>query len=324
MKEVNTVVRLNFNDAPRGKITRYQFDIAADGLGYPIYVPVLVACGKEDGPTVGITAVIHGNELNGLPVIQRVMRELDLGHLKGIVVAVPVINVPGFLRGQREFNDGVDLNQRMPGKEHGNRSDIFANRFFKRIVSQFDYLIDLHTASFGRINSYYVRADMTDKVVAKMARLLNPEIILHNVGSVGTLRKSAMDRGIPTVTAELRDPYKFQKKIIKDASQGIRNILSHFKMQPKNPDSELVSRSMSPVVCTRSYWMYTTQGGLLHVIPSLFTKVTKGEVIARVRNVFGDVITEYKAPENGIIIGKSISPVNQTGSRIVHLGIEKE
>jgi uncharacterized protein len=318
MKEVHTTVRLDFKDAPKGKVTRYQFDIAADGLGYPIYIPVIVARGIEDGPLLGVTAVIHGNELNGLPVIQRVMREIDIQHLKGIVVAIPVINIPGFLIGQREFNDGIDLNKKMPGKERGNRSDIFAHRFFSRIVSQFDYLIDLHTASFGRINSFYTRADLENPIVAKMVELLHPEISLHNKGVVGTLRKAAMDQGIPTVTAELRDPYKYQKKIIKDATQGIQNILEHFQMQPVRKKGEL---PVGSIVCSDSYWIYTTQGGLLTVIPSLLTMVKKGELIAHIRNVFGDVIEEYTAPEDGIVIGKSISPVNQTGSRIIHLGV---
>ena len=321
MKQVNTVVRLNFSEAPKGEITRYQFDIAADGLGYPIYIPVVVARGKVDGPTLGITAVIHGNELNGLPVIQRVMREIDIQNLKGIVVAVPVINVPGFMMGQRYFNDNVDLNHRMPGKDNGKSSDIFAHRFFERIIKQFDYLIDLHTASFGRINSYYVRANMKHPVVAAMAKLLNPEIVLHNEGVKGTLRRAAMDHNIPSVTAELRDPYKFQKKIIRDASDGIKNILCNFKMQPKAKVPKLETK---PLVCKDSYWIYTTQGGLLSVAPSLLGKVKKGEVIAKVRNVFGDVIDEYRSSEDGIVIGKSINPVNQTGSRIIHLGIDKK
>ena len=321
MEQVHTVVRLNFKNAPRGKITRYQFDIAADGLGNPIYIPVIVARGEEDGPTVGITAVIHGNELNGLPVIQKIVREIDVQSLKGIIVAVPVINVPGFLQGQREFNDGIDLNHRMPGDKSGNRSDIFAHRFFDRIISQFEYLIDLHTASFGRINSYYIRADMEHETVAQMAQLMNPEIILHNTGSAGTLRRAAMERGIPTITAELRDPYKFQQEIIKDGVQGIWNILQYLGMHPGRVATELSSEL---VMCSRSYWIYTDQGGLLTVVPDLLAKVQEGETIAYVRNIYGDVIAEYTAPENGVVIGKSINPVNQTGSRILHLGIVKE
>jgi uncharacterized protein len=318
MKKVNTIIRMNFEDAPIGKISRYQFEIAADGLGYPIHVPVLVARGKKDGPTLGITAVVHGNELNGLSVIQRIFKEIDMANLQGIVVGVPVVNIPGFLEGTREFNDGIDLNQTMPGKENGNRSDIYASRIFKRIISQFDYFIDLHTASFGRINSFYVRADMGNVVIAKMATLLGPELILHNSGSIGTIRRAATDIGIPSITVELRDPYKFQKKIIKDGAIGIHNILRYLNFE----EGEVLTDTRS-ILCKNSYWIYTTVGGLLTVIPSLLTKVKKGDVIARVRDIFGDVIKEYVAPEEGIVIGKSVSPINQTGSRIIHLGILK-
>ncbi|MBT7237728.1 peptidase M14, partial [Candidatus Woesearchaeota archaeon] len=140
MKEVHDVVRFDFRDAPKGKITRYQFEIAADGLGYPIKIPLIVAHGNKKGPILGVTAVIHGNEINGLPVIQRVMKEINIETLRGIVVGIPVLNIPGFLRETREFNNGIDLNQKIPGKENGNRSDVYAYRFFKRIISQFTHL----------------------------------------------------------------------------------------------------------------------------------------------------------------------------------------
>ena len=313
---VQNVVRLDFKETPKGKISRYQFEIAADGLGNPIYIPVIVAHGINPGPIFGITAVIHGNEINGIPVIQRVMREINLQKLNGIVVGVPVVNVPGFLRETRNFNDGVDLNHVVPGNKRGNSSSIYVHRFFERIVSQFEYLVDLHTASYGRINSFYVRADMENKIARKMAYLINPEIILHNKSAVGTLRHAAIKKGIPAITIELRDPYKFQKKIIKDGANGIRNILDFIEI---TQDKKIISSNLT--TCCRSYWIYTNQGGLLSVIPSLLAHVEKGEIIARVRNIFGDIIEEYFAPENGIVIGKSINPVNQTGSRIIHLGI---
>jgi hypothetical protein len=134
---------------------------------------------------VGLTAVVHGNELNGVPCIHRVITDLDVRHLKGTVVAIPCVNVPGYLRFAREFSDGKDLNRLFPGKKDGTASEIFAYQLLHKIVVQFNYLIDLHTASFGRINSYYVRSDMNDPVSATMAKFQQPQIILHNSGQDG-------------------------------------------------------------------------------------------------------------------------------------------
>ncbi|MGB1120770.1 MAG: peptidase M14, partial [Saprospiraceae bacterium] len=117
----------------------------------------MVARGRSDFPILGITAAVHGNELNGISVIQRLFSEINVEELNGVIVAVPVMNMPSFLRKKRRFNDGVDLNHIMPGKANGSISEVYAFRLMDRIVQHFDYLLDLHTASQGRINSYYIR-----------------------------------------------------------------------------------------------------------------------------------------------------------------------
>jgi predicted deacylase len=114
----------------------------------------------KNRPVVGVTAAVHGNELNGVPCIHRVASQIDVTKLKGTVVAVPCVNVIGYLKFQREYADGRDLNRHFPGKEDGFASQVYCFHLMHKILSQFNYMIDLHTASFGRVNSYYVRADM--------------------------------------------------------------------------------------------------------------------------------------------------------------------
>ena len=126
-------------------------------------------------------------------MIQRLFREIDVNELRGTIIGVPVVNVPSFMRKKRRFNDGVDLNHIMPGKKNGNVSQIYAYRFIERLVKHFDYLIDLHTASFGRVNSYYVRADMEQEATKELALLQNADIIVHNPPSDGTLRGAPMN-----------------------------------------------------------------------------------------------------------------------------------
>ncbi len=277
----------------------------------------MTAKGLEDGPVLGITALVHGNELNGLKVIQDLFKIIDPQKLKGTLIAVPVVNVPAALQLDRRFTDGVDLNRIMPGKASGNESDVYAHRFMDRVVKEFDYLIDLHTASFGRANSFYVRADLSDKVNRELALLQQPEIILNNAGGDGTLRSAAADLGIQAITVEVGNPNRFQRGMIRSGVEGIINVMVNLGMI----DKPLTVAETPPVLCRSSFWMYTDRGGILEVKPDLTDLVEKGEEIALLRNVYGDVVARYNASQSGIVIGKSTQPLGQSGSRIIHIGI---
>ena len=318
--EFEIIKELDINKAPKGAIAKYWLEIVKDGMGVPVHLPIIVARGKVEGKTAGLTAAVHGNELNGIPVIQRLFKEIDIKQLRGTIVGVPIINAPSFLRKKRRFLDGTDLNHIMPGKPNGTVSQVYAWRIVNKIVKHFDYLLDLHTASNGRINSYYIRADMNDEVVRKMALLQNAQIIVHNPPNDGTLRGTADEMGIPAITLEVGNPNLFQKGMIRDGLTGIHNLLGYFKIT----DSEVEEQSSETVICRKSYWVYTDTGGLLTVHPNVTQIVKKGEKIATLRDVFGDIIKEFHSPEDGIVIGKSVSPVNQAGGRILHLGIIKE
>lgn len=318
--DIPLIKEINISDTPKGEKRYYWLKLISDGFGSPITIPVIVARGLGEGPVLGVTAAVHGNELNGIPVIQRLFNEIDVKELRGTIVGIPVVNIPAFIRKKRRFNDGVDLNHIMPGKKDGNISQVYAYRFIERIVKHFDYLLDLHTASTGRINSYYIRADMDQPIVRKMALLQNADIIVHNPPSDGTLRGAADDLNIPAITLEVGNPSTFQKRLIRSGVAGVHNVLCHLNMV----DDEPVEIDADTVICESSKWVYTDIGGLLSVNVDLRQKLKKGEKIAEIRNVFGVKLKEYFAPEAGIVIGKSVSPVNQTGGRIIHLGIIKK
>lgn len=314
---VPLVERLDLAEYESGKRHNVVVQMVGDGIGRPIVCPVVVVRGQQPGPVVGITAAVHGNELNGIDAIHALLKELDPQTLVGTVVAVPVVNVPGYLSNERTFNDRQDLNRLMPGKRQGTNAQVYAYRFMERIVSQFQYLIDLHTASTGRINSLYVRADLTHPETAWMARRQHPEIILHNRGVDGTLRGAAMSRGIPAITVEIGNPQMFQPSLINHGVDGLRSVLAKLEMI----DAFDWGEAHEPVICARSSWMYTETGGVLKVFPKLRERLTKGQKVAEVTNIFGVLEDTYYAPDDGIVIGKAVNPVNQTGSRILHLGI---
>ena len=307
---------LELDSLGHGDKHRILLELMEDALGRPIELPILVARGRRDGPVFGLTAALHGNEINGLPVIHRIFESIELTQLRGTIVAVCVVNVPGFRLHQREMDNGTDLNMIFPGRAKGNVPQVFAHRFMQRVVSKFDRLLDLHTASFGRVNSLYARVDMDDPVARRMAYLLRPEIILHNRASDRTLRGTATAARIPAVTIEIGDPQRFQPNFIRSTVQGTRRLLQDAKMLPRKK----LALGPEPVVCESSKWHYTDRGGLLTVAPALRDRVSKGEIIATLRNPFGDLVCEYKAPRDGIIIGKSVNPVGAAGARIAHIG----
>ncbi|MBW2713468.1 MAG: succinylglutamate desuccinylase/aspartoacylase family protein, partial [Deltaproteobacteria bacterium] len=233
--DVKNVDDLCIEDLPTGEKTRLSVELIHDGMGDSISIPVLVARGKRPGPVFGITAALHGNELNGIPVIHHLFNEIDANKLRGTVVAVVAVNILGVHLHQREFINGTDLNQVMPGREDGNIAEIYCHRVMDRIVRHFQYLVDLHTASFGRQNSLYVRADMEDPISARMAYLQRPQIIVHKPPSDGTLRGAAMDLGIPSITAEIGNPQRFQARYIRSPLAGLRNVLAETGILSRKP-----------------------------------------------------------------------------------------
>jgi predicted deacylase len=316
LESIPRVDQLEIGSLPTGRTTRLRVALAHDGLGRASWIPVIVVRGQRDGPTFGITAAIHGNELNGIPVIHRLVERLDPSKLRGNLVCIPVVNIPGYLLKQRTFGEGMDLNQNMPGVVDGNACQVYAHRFVERVVRHFDYLADLHTASFGRVNSLYVRANMNNERTRAMAYLQRPEIILNDPPNDRTLRGAAEDMGIPAITVEIRDPHRLQRETARRALSGLRAVFAHVGMLPKRKRGA----SPAPVICASSRWLYTDRGGLLEVIPDLTARVSRGDVIARLTSVFGDLVCEYRAPDDGIVIGKAVEPVAQTGARILHLG----
>ena len=289
-----------------------------DALHRELYAPVTVLKGHKPGPVVGFTAAVHGNELNGIPTIHRLFKSISLDELEGTLVGVNIVNVPGFLRHERRLPDARDLNRIMPGRANGRESSVYAFRLADRILYCFDVLIDLHTASFGRVNTLYVRADLRDPGTAALARSVGAEILVHNEGKDGTVRAEVADRGVPAITIEIGDPQIIDRDKVRMSRIGLRDALEELGVVP--PDDQ--RSPLVPVECARSYWLYTDTGGFLDVKAPLGERVKKGELVATMVDPWGRLLRRFHAPEDGIVIGKETNPVTSTGGRILHLGIE--
>ena len=311
-----TIDNMNLSELSKGKHT-FKLNMIKHALGEFWAVPIMVAKGQQEGPVLGITAALHGNELNGISIIHKLWEATNVDDLRGTLVFVPVLNVPGFVEGERGFYGGIDLNRIMPGKEKGPTSDVYAYNILSKIIRHLNYLIDLHTASFGRVNSLYVRADLSDAKVARMAELQEPQIIVNKPGELGTLRGEAAKMGISAITIEAGDPYLFQREHIKPTFDGLVHVLANFGMI----DEPVDKIAHEPIICRSSYWLYAQNAGILQVHKDLTEPVRKGDVIAAITDIFGNVVEEIAAPEDAVVVSKSTNPVCHVGSRVIHLGI---
>lgn len=279
-------------------------------------VPFIVARGAKDGPVLGITAALHGNELNGIRIIHHVLRNLDLSKLSGTLLCVPIVNIPGFNAGSRYFTDGLDLNTIFPGKSDGQPAEQYARAFASSFLPSIDCLLDLHTASEGRLNTFYVRTDWLDERTRELAICADPSIILHSPKhGGGTLRNAARRRGIPAITIEAGNPSVFQGKMVIEGETAVLNIMVLLGML-----KGVVNSSSRPVICDSSKWLRTTGGGILETTFKLGERVEKKQLLAVTRDAFDRKLQEYYAPSDGIVIGKAAYPVAIPGTRFCHLG----
>ncbi len=187
--------------------------------GVPVSTPVLVVNGALPGPALCLTAAVHGDELNGIEVVRRVMHDLDPSQLAGSVIGVPIVNVQGFRRGSRYLPDRRDLNRYFPGNPKGSAAARIAYSFFTNIVAHCDALVDLHTGSFERANLPQIRADLRNPEVITLTQGLGSMVILHSTAAIGTLRHAATQAGIPAVTLEAGGPSQLEPAEVK---HGVR------------------------------------------------------------------------------------------------------
>ncbi|KAJ5518798.1 hypothetical protein N7453_001220 [Penicillium expansum] len=310
------------------KLEKRLLTVSANALG-PVAIPIYVYRSSIPGPTIGITSAIHGNEVNGVAVIQQMFdrlenacAEAEENPVVGTIFGIPVLNVPGFLNSVRSF-DGQDLNRLMPGKVDGAAPQQYAYQLFHEVISKFDYVFDLHTASAGRQNSLYVRADMTYPEVSQMAQRLGSQIIVHNSSPGGSLRGCAQAKGIKAITIEIGNPSIFQDDLITKVISGIGNALTVPFGHPLFQVCGLKFPEITPTICYKSYWVFSKTAGILRVYKKVADSPRRGDLIAEIRSIFGEVIEQVYSPIDldTVVVGIEANPVAKTGNRIIHLGV---
>jgi hypothetical protein len=312
--EAPRATKLTLEELEPGTWHRLWIDLLegrGPGLGS---VPVVVYRAAKPGPVVAVTAVVHGDEVNGTAVTHALVRELERGPACGALILVPVVNLSGLLRNTRAFFDGKDLNRSMSGPEDGRPSQRFGWRLVDRVIAGADWVIDLHTATRGYANSIYARADMADPRVERLARSFAAPILVHKEAPAGSLRRAVAQRGIPAIAVEIGDPSCLQLERIASVRGGVLRALADLEMfegdvPPAGPMQE----------CAHSRWLRAGAPGLATGLPQPGERVSAGHHVAHVVDVWGDVLASVRAPDSGIVLGALRRPFVVEGTRVVHL-----
>ncbi|MEM9620972.1 MAG: succinylglutamate desuccinylase/aspartoacylase family protein [Pseudomonadota bacterium] len=285
--------------------------------GAQIPTPVLVAHGVEPGPTLCVTAAVHGDELNGIEAVRRLMYALNPMKLTGTVIGVPIVNLQGFQRHSRYMSDRRDLNRFFPGNPRGSSAARMAYSFFNDVIRHCDGLVDLHTGSFHRTNLPQLRADLHNADVLALTQGFGSTVILHSTGGEGTLRRAAVNAGIPAVTLEAGEPLRLQDDAVEHTVKALFTLLDTMDMYNKRS----LWGNAEPTYYS-SAWIRADQGGILMSSVKLGRKVKAGEVLGTVTDPISNEQVVISAPYPGRVIGMALNQFVMPGFATFHLATE--
>jgi predicted deacylase len=281
----------------------------------PLTMPVHVVNGRRSGPTLFVCAAVHGDELNGVEVIRQLLRLPALKRLRGCLLAVPIVNVHGFVDMSRYLPDRRDLNRSFPGSERGSVAARIAYQFATEIVAKADCGIDIHTGALHRSNLPHIRANLDDEQTLALARVFPVPVVLNSNLRDGSLREYAAERGIPTLLYEGGEALRFDSVTIRAGLRGVVSVMRELKMLPQRR----TGNPLEPAVARSSTWVRAPVSGIVRAIGHLGDRVKKGQVLGVVGDAFGETEAEIEAPFAGIIIGRSNLPLAHEGDALFHI-----
>jgi predicted deacylase len=277
----------------------------------------MVIRGEKPGKTMCMTAAIHGDELNGIEIVRRVMYDIEPEALTGNIVGIPIVNLQGFHRGSRYLSDRRDLNRYFPGESKGSLASRMAYSLFHDVILHCDFLIDIHTGSLRRTNLPQVRADLQDPDVAELTEGFDKMAVMHSSASPGMLRYAALEHGIPAVTLEVGESLRIQQDKIERAVNSINRLLERQGMY-----SRLFTWGEPEPVYYASTWIRAEQSGILFSKKQLGALIDKGEVLGTVTDPITNEIQEIVSNLEGRIIGMAVNQFVMPGFATYHIGIE--
>lgn len=279
-------------------------------------IPVAVWRGKEDGPTLFVSAAIHGDEINGVDIVRRLLKHRALNKLKGTLVAIPIVNVFGFNDKSRYLPDRRDLNRSFPGERHGSLASQIAYIFRSEIVEKCTHGIDLHTGAIHRRNLPHIRVNLTKPDDVALAKAFGAPVILNASSRDGSLREMVLERKVPTLLFEAGTALRFDSRAAKVGVEGIINVMRTIGMLPK---LTVPIHKKDSYVAQTSHWVRAPHSGIFLARKKLGEHVSKHDLIGVITNPFGDHEVPIMSPYEGIIIGQLILPLANEGDALFHI-----
>lgn len=309
---------LFINDVRVPRNTRMTIDLPVTRLytHSQIAMPVHVVRGKRPGASLFVSAAIHGDELNGVEIIRRLLKLPALKRMRGTLIAIPIVNVHGFINHSRYLPDRRDLNRSFPGSERGSLAARLAHLFMTEIVEQCSHGIDLHTGALHRSNLPQIRANLDHEETAELARRFGVPVLLNADVRDDSLREAADERGIPMLLYEAGEALRFDEVSIRAGVRGIVNVMRALEMLPPSRSKR---KRFEPVVARSSAWVRAPMSGILRTMVPLGAQVAKDSLLGVIADPFGERETIITAPAAGVVIGRSNLPLANEGDALFHV-----
>ena len=310
------MLRIGEFDIAPGESKQIQLPVAKLYTNADVSLPVHIFRSKKAGPTIFISAAVHGDELNGIEIIRRVLGHKRFKVIRGTVIAVPMVNVYGVINQSRYMPDRRDLNRSFPGSLKGSLAGRVANIFLNEIIKHCDFGIDLHTGAIHRSNLPQIRADLTDDDTKKLANAFGVSVVLNSPVIDGSLREAAHNAGSRVLLFEAGEALRFDEISIRYGVNGILNVLQHLGMIRKQRNKKQL---VEPFVANSSAWVRASASGIVNNLVEMGDNVQKGQLLAEIYGPFGDVLNAVVANKGGIVIGKQNIPLAQEGEAMFHI-----
>ena len=297
-----------------GRRRQVELPIGSLVTGTPIGLRVQVLHGRREGPVAWLTAAIHGDEIQGVEIIRRVLAEVDVRRLAGTLLAIPVVNVHGFVTGDRYLPDRRDLNRSFPGSRRGSLAARIADVIMREVITGASFGIDLHTGAFGRSNLAQIRADLSDDTTRELAEVFGAPITIDARVRDGSLRQAATEAGTRVLLFEGGEALRFDEPSIAAGTAGVLRVLRHTGMLDDDGGT-----AGGTVFSSRSGWIRATRSGVVHPEVGLGDAVQRGEVVATVYGPHGERLGRLKTREDGVVIGMAQHPLVNRGDAVLHV-----
>ena len=299
-----------------GETVKTDLEMPSPYTATNMSIHVYVKRGKRTGPVMFASAAIHGDELNGIEFVGRLIRSSAITRLRGTLIAVPMVNVYGVLNQSRYLPDRRDLNRSFPGSKKGSLAGRLANLFFKEVVSKCDVGIDLHTGAIHRSNLPQIRADLDDPDVLEMAKAFGVPVLLNAELRDGSLREAASEAGVKILLYEAGQALRYDEFSIRAGFKGIINTMRHLGMLNK---SRSKGHNIKRFIARQSGWVRAVESGFVTHLAQLGDHVNKGDKLANIADPFGTFLSSIESPAEGVVIGKQNIPLTQEGEAVYHI-----